>query len=83
MRQKDADEVAGYLRTKHEFKAESYHAGKEVKERTRIQKSFMSGRTHIICATIAFGLGINRRDVRAVIHYSMPKSLENYIQVRF
>lgn len=59
---------------------ESYHAGKDVNQRKRIQQNFISGKTRIICATIAFGLGINKKDVRAVIHYSLPKSLENYVQ---
>ena len=80
MRQSDADELARYLRTVAEWKAESYHAGKPAKERTTIQKSFLDGKTPIICATIAFGLGINKRDVQAVIHYSLPKSIENYVQ---
>lgn len=80
MRQRDTDEVAGYLRTAFQLDAESYHAGKEPKERQKIQKSFMAAKTRIIVATIAFGMGIDRKDVRAVIHYSLPKSLENYVQ---
>lgn len=80
MRQSETDEVAAYLRTAYKRNAESYHAGKDAKERQRIQRAFIAGSLPIICATIAFGMGINKRDVRAVIHYSLPKSLENYLQ---
>jgi ATP-dependent DNA helicase Q4 len=82
LRQADTDEVARYLRTVGTRQVESYHAGKTAKERTDIQQSFFSGKLSILCATIAFGLGINKANVRAVIHYSLPKSLENYVQVR-
>jgi ATP-dependent DNA helicase Q4 len=61
--------------------AESYHAGKSPEERALIQRKFMEGRLRIIVATVAFGMGINKQDVRSVIHFSLPKSLENYIQV--
>jgi ATP-dependent DNA helicase Q4 len=49
-------------------------------KRQRIQEAFMSGALRIVVATVAFGLGLNKTDVRAVIHYSLPRSLENYLQ---
>ncbi|KAJ1554702.1 hypothetical protein HK096_002291, partial [Nowakowskiella sp. JEL0078] len=74
-----ADMIAQYLRIR-QLNAESYHAGKEPKERQQIQDQFMSGKTKILVATVAFGLGLNKSNVRSVIHFNMPKSLENYVQ---
>ncbi|KAI8608186.1 hypothetical protein BC830DRAFT_1156380 [Chytriomyces sp. MP71] len=79
MFQNQADTVAKYLRTRN-LDADSYHAGKPSLERALIQQKFMANRLRIIVATIAFGLGINKQDVRSVIHYNMPKSIENYMQ---
>lgn len=58
-----------------------YHAGLSAKERARVQKRFMDGRIRVLVATSAFGMGLNKQDLQAVIHFSMPKSFENYIQV--
>ncbi|KAI8831233.1 P-loop containing nucleoside triphosphate hydrolase protein [Chytriomyces cf. hyalinus JEL632] len=79
MFQNQADNVAKYLRTRN-FDADSYHAGKPHLERAILQQKFMSNRLRILVATVAFGLGINKPDVRSVIHYNLPKSLENYMQ---
>ena len=77
---RDAEEVAEFVRTVCKLKAEHYHAGLLPEDRARIQESFISGSTPVICATNAFGMGIDRADVRQVIHYSLPGSLEAYYQ---
>lgn len=60
--------------------AESYHAGMSSSRRKQVQKAFMCGNLRIVVATVAFGMGINKRDIRAVIHYNMPKDFESYVQ---
>lgn len=60
--------------------AESYHAGLSAAKRKSVQKAFMSGRLRVVVATVAFGMGLDKSDVRAVIHYSMAKSFEAYVQ---
>ena len=80
MRQNQADEIASLLRVRR-FSSESYHAGKNARERKRIQNDFMSGKIAIVVATIAFGMGLDKADVRAVVHYSLPRSIENFVQV--
>lgn len=62
------------------FSALRYHAGLTAEERKRNQQSFVSGRISIIVATNAFGMGIDKSDVRYVVHYNMPKDLEGYYQ---
>jgi ATP-dependent DNA helicase RecQ len=77
---RDAEEVTGFLQEVLHLHAEFYHAGLPAEERARIQNEFIAGRLNVICATNAFGMGIDRADVRQVIHYSMPGSLEAYYQ---
>ncbi|XP_076650012.1 recQ4 helicase [Halictus rubicundus] len=60
--------------------AEPYHAGLSAYRRKTVQKAFMSGQTRIIVATVAFGMGLNKPDIRAVIHYNMPGTFESYVQ---
>lgn len=67
-------------KTKLEWSVDNYHAGMSAAERKRVQQSFMTGRLRIVVATVAFGMGLNKADVRAIIHYNMPKSFESYVQ---
>jgi ATP-dependent DNA helicase RecQ len=73
------DELAYYLE-RHGHKARPYHAGLEDDERRRNQEAFIRDDIQIIVATIAFGMGINKPDVRFVLHYDLPKSIEGYYQ---
>jgi ATP-dependent DNA helicase RecQ len=76
---KQVDELAYYLE-RHGHKARPYHAGLEDNERRRNQEAFIRDDIQIIVATIAFGMGINKPDVRFVLHYDLPKSIEGYYQ---
>ncbi len=62
------------------FVSEAYHAGRDADVRRSVQERFIRDRTNIIVATIAFGMGINKPDVRLVVHYDLPKSVESYYQ---
>ncbi|OCT93506.1 hypothetical protein XELAEV_18011184mg [Xenopus laevis] len=60
--------------------AESYHAGMSAAERRRVQNNFMCGQLRLVVATVAFGMGLDKSDVRGIIHYNMPKNFESYVQ---
>ena len=77
--QHSAEKVADYLQQQG-IAAKAYHAGFKDDVRKQIQQDFMQGKTPIIVATIAFGMGIDKSDIRFVIHYDLPKSIENYSQ---
>ena len=62
------------------LRAEAYHAGLEPRERSRVQGDFMAGRAPLVVATNAFGMGVDRADVRLVVHWELPGSLEGYYQ---
>ncbi|PHI18879.1 DNA helicase RecQ [Lewinellaceae bacterium SD302] len=76
---KSAEEIARALKV-NGLRAAPYHAGLDPKTRSRTQDDFLMERTDVIVATIAFGMGIDKPDVRFVIHYDIPKSIENYYQ---
>jgi ATP-dependent DNA helicase RecQ len=77
--QHSAEQVAEFL-TRNNINAKAYHAGFDSEKRQHIQNEFMAGKVDIIVATIAFGMGIDKSDIRFVIHYDLPKSIENYSQ---
>ena len=73
------DEVAERLRLQG-YQAEAYHAGKTQEERADVQDRFLKDQLDIVVATVAFGMGINKSNVRYVVHYDIPKSVEAYYQ---
>jgi ATP-dependent DNA helicase RecQ len=77
--QHTAEQVASFL-WQHGLRAKAYHAGFDSDKRQQIQSQFMQGQVDVIVATIAFGMGIDKADIRFVIHYDLPKSIENYSQ---
>jgi ATP-dependent DNA helicase RecQ len=79
LRRRDVDELAAALRKKN-IKALPYHAGMSGEERQAAQEAFASEQVEVIVATVAFGMGIDRSNVRFVLHTAMPKSLEHYQQ---
>jgi DNA topoisomerase-3 len=77
-RRRDAEELASLLSV--EFPARAYHAGLEASRREEVQTAFLEGRVDVIVGTIAFGMGIDKPDVRTVIHTALPGSVEGYYQ---
>ena len=76
---KTAEALAGRLNADG-VRAAPYHAGMETAERTRSQEAFLRDEVRVVCATIAFGMGINKPNVRFVVHYDLPKNIEGYYQ---
>ncbi|NWH98484.1 RECQ4 helicase, partial [Tichodroma muraria] len=60
--------------------AAAYHAGLSPRERRKIQRDFMENRIRVLCATISFGMGLDKRDIRGIVHYNIPGNLESYVQ---
>lgn len=94
-RREECERIASHLRTGLRFKsadaavkkykslsqvAEAYHAGLPASKRRTVQNAFMSGYVRIVVATVAFGMGINKANIRGVIHYNMPRNFESYVQ---
>ena len=77
--QKTAEKIAQHL-NQHGISANAYHAGLPHEQREGIQRQFMGGQLNCIVATIAFGMGIDKSDIRNVVHFDLPKSIENYSQ---
>lgn len=76
---KQTEQLADRLK-KSGFKAAAYHAGLPADVRSKTQENFIHDTTPIICATIAFGMGIDKSNVRWIIHYNLPKNIEGYYQ---
>jgi ATP-dependent DNA helicase RecQ len=76
---KSVDQLAAFL-SESGIKAGGYHAGMDAEERSRVQDAFRSGALDVVVATIAFGMGIDKSNVRFVIHRDMPRSVEGYYQ---
>jgi ATP-dependent DNA helicase RecQ len=76
---KGAEQLAGHLEEKG-IGAKPYHAGLTAQQRSENQELFLRDEVRVICATIAFGMGINKPNVRFVIHYDLPKNVEGYYQ---
>lgn len=79
LNRKTTEEMADILMA-NGIKAVAYHAGLDAKVRADRQDKFLGEEVQVICATIAFGMGIDKPDIRFVIHYNIPKSIENYYQ---
>jgi bloom syndrome protein len=77
---KGTERLAEKLQNDFKIKAHHYHADMSVPEKARVQKDWQSGKLQVVVATIAFGMGIDKADVRFVIHDTIPKSLEGYYQ---
>ncbi len=76
---KSTEEVASLL-IKSGISAAAFHAGLSQDEKNRTYSAFMQDKLQVVCATIAFGMGVDKPDVRFVVHWNMPKSIENYYQ---
>ena len=79
LRRKDTEKMAAEL-TRLGIKSEPFHAGMSVSEKLRIQRDFINDDLKVVCATIAFGMGIDKSNVRYVIHSNMPRNIESYYQ---
>lgn len=77
---KTAEEVASMLRNKGFTKVMAYHGGLDQEQRILIQQQFIHGQLDVICATSAFGMGVNKNNVRFIVHFHMPMRIESYLQ---
>jgi len=75
-----ADQLAKQLRPYVKGGVNAYHGSMLPEARSAVQENFMSGKIKVVVATVAFGMGLDKPDIRTVVHFGLPKSLENYIQ---
>jgi len=80
MKRKEAESVVEALTIRHQIPAIAYHAGLSASQREKAQNDFVNDRVGVVCATIAFGMGIDKSNIRWIIHFNMPGSIENYYQ---
>ncbi len=76
---KESEQLASFLQSRN-FRAKAYHARVPVEEKNAVMKDFMRDKIDIVVATIAFGMGIDKSNIRFVVHTSLPKTIENYYQ---
>lgn len=79
LKRKETEEMATKL-LMHGVECKPYHAGMLIKDRNQVLKEFLNGSLNVIVATIAFGMGIDKKDVRTIVHYGATKNLESYYQ---
>lgn len=79
LRRPQADSIADFL-ARNRLSAKSYHAGKPLEERERVQAGFLSGAVRVVVATVAFGMGVDKQRLGGVVHACLPRSLEEYVQ---
>lgn len=75
-----ADDLAAWLNQHGNWQAAAYHAGLSTRDRFSVQQQFINGELDFICATSAFGMGVDKNNIRYVIHYQLPADIESYVQ---